>query len=77
MDIGKIGLEIELMAPRQSSRQVLAEAIAKAQGGSVRRIFYPQSEPSQIPGTPILENLTLGLKCAMARSRYWHGVSMI
>jgi hypothetical protein len=62
MDIGKIGLEIELMAPRQSSRQVLAGAIAKAHGGSVRRIFYPQSEPSQIPGTPILENLTLGFE---------------
>lgn len=62
MDIGKVGLEIELMAPRQSSRRVLAEAIARAHGGSVHRIFYPQSEGSQIPGTPLLENLTLGFE---------------
>jgi hypothetical protein len=62
MNIGKVGLEIELMAPRQSNRRVLAEAIARAQGGAVRRIFYPQSELSQIPGTPVLENLTLGFE---------------
>ncbi|MBD1873834.1 amidoligase family protein [Nodosilinea sp. FACHB-131] len=59
---GRVGLEIELMAPRGSSRQALAEAIAAEQGGSVSRIFYPQSEHSQIVGTPVLENLTLGFE---------------
>jgi hypothetical protein len=59
---GTLGLEIELMAPRGSSRQVLAEAIAAAYGGRVTRIFYPQSEHSQILGTPVLENLTLGFE---------------
>lgn len=59
---GTVGLEIELIAPRGLSRQALAEAIAQANGGSVSRIFYPQSEPSHIPGTPILENLTLGFE---------------
>ncbi|MBE9138962.1 amidoligase family protein [Nodosilinea sp. LEGE 07088] len=64
---GKVGLEIELMAPRGSSRQALAEAIALASEGSVSRIFYPQSEPSQIPGTPVLENLTLGFEARDAQ----------
>lgn len=59
---GRVGLEIELMAPRGSSRQALAEAIAAAHGGSVSRVFYPQSEHSQIVGTPVLENLTLGFE---------------
>ncbi|MEO1069113.1 MAG: amidoligase family protein, partial [Cyanobacteria bacterium J06638_6] len=66
---GKVGLEIELMAPRGSSRQVLAEAIASASTGSVSRIFYPQSEPSQIPGTSVLENLTLGFEARDAQHR--------
>ncbi|MEC4885385.1 MAG: amidoligase family protein [Scytonema sp. PMC 1070.18] len=58
----KIGFEIELIAPRGLNRQDLAEAIAKANDGSVRRIFYPQSEPSQVPGTPVFQNLTLGFE---------------
>ncbi len=66
---GKVGIEIELMAPRGSSRQVLAEAIAQACGGGVRRIFYPQSEPSQIPGTPLLETLTLGFEVRDAQQQ--------
>ncbi|WP_017301303.1 amidoligase family protein [Nodosilinea nodulosa] len=66
---GTIGLEIELMAPRGSSRQALAEAIAVCCGGSASRIFYPQSEPSQILGTPILENLTLGFEVRDAQQR--------
>ncbi|MGB6017391.1 MAG: amidoligase family protein, partial [Nodosilinea sp.] len=66
---GKVGLEIELMAPPGSSRHVLAEAIAASCGGSVSRIFYPQSEPSQVPGTPILENLTLGFEVRDAQQQ--------
>ncbi|HSM80129.1 MAG TPA: amidoligase family protein [Nodosilinea sp.] len=66
---GRVGLEIELMAPPGSSRQVLAEAIAQAEGGSVKRIFYPQSEYSQIVGTPVLENLTLGFAVCDAQGQ--------
>ena len=56
----KIGLEIELMAPMGLSRQDLAESIAHKYNGSVHRIFYPQSEPSKVPGTQVFQNLTLG-----------------
>lgn len=57
-----LGIEIELMAPRGSSRLRLAEAIAALHQGRVHRCFHPQSEPSQVPNTPILENLTLGFE---------------
>ena len=55
-----IGVEIELLAPLGRSRYDLALAIAKQSGGSVQRVFYPQSEPSQVEGAPVFENLTLG-----------------
>ncbi|MEW5858154.1 MAG: amidoligase family protein [Cyanobacteriota bacterium] len=58
----KIGFEIELMAPRGLSRQDLAESIAETHDASVRRIFHPQSELSQVPGTPLFHNLTLGFE---------------
>ena len=58
----KIGLEIELMAPMGLSRKDLAESIAEKYNGSVHRIFYPQSEPSQVPGTQVFQNLTLGFE---------------
>lgn len=58
----KIGFEIELMAPPGLSRQDLAEAIAQEHNGFVHRIFYPQSEPSHVPGTPLFHNLTLGFE---------------
>lgn len=58
----KIGCEIELLAPKGLSRKDLAESIARANNGTVRRIFYPQSEPSQVPGTPLFHNLTLGFE---------------
>ena len=56
----KMGVEIELLAPPGRSRHDLALAIATHRGARVRRIFYPQSEPSKVPGTPVFENLTLG-----------------
>ena len=59
---GKVGIEIELLAPRGASRETLAAEIADWYQGKVRRCFHPQSEPSKIPGTPILENLTLGFE---------------
>ncbi len=58
----KIGCEIELLAPFGLSRKDLAESIAKANNGTVRRIFYPQSEPSKVPGKPLFHNLTLGFE---------------
>jgi hypothetical protein len=35
-------------------------AIAERLGGTVRRFFHPQGEPSKAPNTPFFENLTLG-----------------
>jgi hypothetical protein len=56
----KIGFEVELMAPRGSSRLALASSIAQAAGGGVRRFFHPQSELSKARGLPLFENLTPG-----------------
>jgi Putative amidoligase enzyme len=58
----KAGFEIELLAPSGSSRRDLAVAIARRAGGDVTRCFYPQSEPSKVPGTPVFENLILGFE---------------
>jgi hypothetical protein len=58
----KIGVEIELVAPKGLSRRDLAEAIALQLGGTVRPFFHPQSEPSKVPGTPLFQNLTLGFE---------------
>ncbi len=55
----RVGVEIELMAPRGRSRADLAEAIA-GPSGRVERFFHPQSEPCAVPGTPVFENLTPG-----------------
>ncbi|MEC9343497.1 MAG: amidoligase family protein, partial [Pseudomonadota bacterium] len=59
----KTGFEIELLAPRGASRRDLAMALAQSAGGTVRRCFYPQSEPSLVPGQPVFENLILGFDC--------------
>jgi hypothetical protein len=58
--LGKLGVEIELLAPAGKSREDLANAIALRKGGKVRRFFHPQGEPSKVPGTPVFDNLTLG-----------------
>lgn len=65
----KIGVEIELMAPKGLSRRDLAEAIARQRGGSVRRFFHPQSELSQVTGTPLFHNLTLGFEALDSQGR--------
>jgi len=57
----KIGCEIELLAPKGSSRRTLAEHYA-GQTGSVHPFFHPQSEISLVPDTPVFENLTLGFE---------------
>ncbi|MFO0994865.1 MAG: amidoligase family protein [Hyphomicrobiales bacterium] len=56
----KTGFEVELLAPRGRTREDLAKRVAAQSGGDVERIFYPQSEPSKVPGTPTFENLTIG-----------------
>ncbi|WP_323762860.1 amidoligase family protein [Maricaulis sp.] len=56
----KTGFEIELMAPPGRSRRDLADRIAARIGGTVRTVFYPQSEPSLVPNLPVFENLVLG-----------------
>lgn len=58
----KIGVEVELLAPAGKSRKDLADAIAGTVGGSVRRCFHPESEPSLVQGSGIFENLTLGFE---------------
>ena len=56
------GFEIELLAPRGSSRLELAQRIARLRGGSVRRFFHPQVEPSKVEGRPTFENVTPGFE---------------
>ena len=58
--LGRLGVEIELLAPKGRSREDLAIAIAGHHGGTVRRFFHPQGEPSKAPNTPFFENLILG-----------------
>lgn len=65
----KTGFEIELMAPRGTTREDLALQVAARCGGSIERIFYPQSEPSKVPGTPTFENLTIGFRVLDRDSR--------
>lgn len=58
----QIGVEIELMAPVGVTRADLAWAVARAQGGRVRRFFHQQAEPINIPAQSVFENLTLGFE---------------
>ena len=61
------GFEIELLAPRGSSRRALAERYAREAGGTVVPFFHPQSELSLVPDTPVFENLTLGFEARDAQ----------
>lgn len=67
----KIGVEIELLAPKGLSRLSLAERLA-GPGGEVRRFFLEQSEPSLVPGQKVFHNLTLGFE---ARDRFGRPVA--
>ena len=58
----KIGVEIELLAPKGASRETLAARVAERVGGTATRIFHPESETSALPGQPVFENLTLGYR---------------
>lgn len=61
-DVWTTGFELELLAPIGASRRTLAEAIADRHGGTVRRIFHMESEPSAVPGQPVFHNLTIGFE---------------
>ena len=65
----KIGFEIELMAPPGGSRLELAERVARQAGGTVRRFFHPQSEPSAVKGLATFENLTPGFEALDGEGR--------
>ncbi|MDQ6961269.1 MAG: amidoligase family protein, partial [Mariprofundaceae bacterium] len=54
----KIGIEIEMVAPKGASRLDLAQAIAQQYQGSVIPYFHPQVEPSKLTGQPLFKNLT-------------------
>ncbi|MGF1662712.1 MAG: amidoligase family protein [Kineosporiaceae bacterium] len=56
----RLGVEVELLAPRGASRGDLATAIAAAAGGGVRRTFHRDSEPSAVPGMGTFRHLTPG-----------------
>jgi hypothetical protein len=56
------GFEIELIAPRGSSRRDLAQAMAGAVGGTVEDTFYPQAEPNPAADAKPFETLTLAFR---------------
>jgi Putative amidoligase enzyme len=45
----RIGFELELLAPRGSSRRTLADALARSCGGDVRPVWHQDSEPALVP----------------------------
>ena len=64
----KIGVEIELMAPKGGSRRDLANAIAQHYRGTFHPFFHPQSEASKVPGKTLFHNLTSGFQAVDSNS---------
>ena len=62
----RTGFELELLAPRGSSREALASELARRTGGSVRRVFHTDSEPSRVPGMGHFLHLTQGFEVRRA-----------
>ncbi|MEY3014407.1 MAG: hypothetical protein RIT45_3142 [Pseudomonadota bacterium] len=58
------------MAPRGASRATLAERIAHAQAGRVRRGFLAQTEPSKASGVEVFDNLTLAFRVERPDGRW-------
>ena len=56
------GFEFELLAPPGASRRTLADALAATCGGTVRVVFHHETELSQVPGTPVFDNLSQGFE---------------
>jgi len=54
----RTGFEIELLAPAGSDRQALADVVAARVGGSVRRSFHADSQPSPVPGVSVFRHLS-------------------
>jgi hypothetical protein len=54
----RVGVEIELLAPRGTTRADLAHAVAARVGGRVERGFHRDSEPSAVPGMAAFRHLT-------------------
>ncbi|MCC2336403.1 hypothetical protein LJN56_17525, partial [Cellulomonas sp. zg-Y908] len=54
----RTGFEIELLAPAGSDRQALADVLAARAGGSVRRSFHADSQPSPVPGVSVFRHLS-------------------
>lgn len=54
----KIGIEIEMVAPKGVNRRDLAKAIALHFQGNVTPYFHPQVEPSKVSGQSLFKNLT-------------------
>lgn len=63
----RIGVEIELMAPRGRTRRDLAERLA-GPDGRVERFYHVQSEPSLVPGMKAFHTLTPGFRVFNAES---------
>lgn len=57
----RVGVEIELMAPRGRTRRDLAERLA-GPDGRVERFYHVQSEPSLVPGMKAFHTLTPGFR---------------
>lgn len=64
----RLGVEIELVAPVGSSRAALARRLA-GEGGRVRTFWHTQSEPAEVPGTPVFHNLSAGFEVQDAAGR--------
>jgi hypothetical protein len=58
----RTGFEIELLAPKGSSRKTLAEALARSCGGEVRPVWHQDSEPSLVPRLGRFLHLTQGFE---------------
>ena len=56
----RTGVEVELLAPRGSSRAVLAAELARRCGGSAEPVFHADAEPSLVPGMGRFLHLTRG-----------------
>ncbi|MGX6606318.1 amidoligase family protein [Micromonosporaceae bacterium Da 78-11] len=63
---GRIGFEIELMAPAGVSRRTLALDLAARCGGRVRPVWHYDSEPSLVPGLGRFLHLTQGFEVRRA-----------
>ncbi|HVX09320.1 amidoligase family protein [Humibacter sp.] len=56
----RTGFELELLAPRGSSRADLARELARRAGGRVRPVLHLDTEPSLVPGIGHFLHLTPG-----------------